>query len=231
MDGIGNNADVDDDEDSWNDVNETACGTDPLDALSIPSDLDNDTWCDFLDPDDDGDGVADIADAYPADPTEWNDTDGDGTGDNADLDDDGDGWSDNYENLCVTNPLDDASTPVDTDSDGSCDFIDDDDDDDGTPDASDDFPLDQWEHFDFDGDGIGNNADTDDDGDGVIDVQDPFPLDASEWADSDGDGIGNTMEMESTMVLTYSQPMLLSGLTVTAMALAIMRTMMMTATA
>ena len=39
----------------------------------------------------DGDGFADELDAFPADPTEWGDTDGDGNGDNADPDDDDDG--------------------------------------------------------------------------------------------------------------------------------------------
>jgi hypothetical protein len=41
--------------------------------------------------DDDGDGIINIDDIFPADPTEWDDTDHDGIGDNADLDSDGDG--------------------------------------------------------------------------------------------------------------------------------------------
>lgn len=41
--------------------------------------------------DDDGDGVLDINDAFPLDPTESVDTDSDGIGNNADWDDDGDG--------------------------------------------------------------------------------------------------------------------------------------------
>lgn len=54
--------------------------------------------------DSDGDGVADINDAFPNDPTETTDTDGDGVGDNADVfpndpnessDSDGDGVGDN----------------------------------------------------------------------------------------------------------------------------------------
>ncbi len=36
-------------------------------------------------PDSDGDGVADVSDAFPADPNEWADTDGDGVGDNSDA--------------------------------------------------------------------------------------------------------------------------------------------------
>ena len=44
--------------------------------------------------DDDGDGVADAADAFPLDDTEIEDADGDGIGNNADLDNDGDGVND-----------------------------------------------------------------------------------------------------------------------------------------
>ena len=43
------------------------------------------------DTDDDGDDVADSADAFPLDVTESVDTDGDGVGNNADTDDDNDG--------------------------------------------------------------------------------------------------------------------------------------------
>ena len=45
--------------------------------------------------DDDNDGVDDVEDDLPLDPTETVDTDADGVGNNADLDDDGDGVSDN----------------------------------------------------------------------------------------------------------------------------------------
>jgi len=44
--------------------------------------------------DDDGDGVPNADDAFPADPSESVDTDGDGTGNNADTDDDNDGVND-----------------------------------------------------------------------------------------------------------------------------------------
>ncbi len=46
------------------------------------------------DADDDNDGTADIADAFPLNPAESLDTDHDGIGNNADLDDDGDGVPD-----------------------------------------------------------------------------------------------------------------------------------------
>jgi len=44
--------------------------------------------------DSDGDGVADVEDAFPVDINEWLDTDSDGTGDNADTDADNDGYYD-----------------------------------------------------------------------------------------------------------------------------------------
>jgi hypothetical protein len=47
----------------------------------------------------DGDGVMDGGDAFPDDPTEWEDTDGDGTGNNADMDDDNDGYLDVNDDL------------------------------------------------------------------------------------------------------------------------------------
>ena len=45
-------------------------------------------------PDTDGDGIVDVADAAPDDPTDWVDVDGDGVGDVADPDDDNDGVAD-----------------------------------------------------------------------------------------------------------------------------------------
>lgn len=103
--------------------------------------------------DSDNDGVADIADAFPADPTESMDSDGDGVGDNADafplddtetLDTDGDGVGDNTDAF----PIDPAES-VDSDADG-------------VGDNADAFPLDPTKTTDSDGDGIGDNADTDD---------------------------------------------------------------------
>ena len=44
--------------------------------------------------DTDGDGVANLIDAFPLDPAEQIDTDGDGIGNNADNDDDGDKYLD-----------------------------------------------------------------------------------------------------------------------------------------
>ena len=88
-DAIGNNADLDDDNDGLADVDEVTLGTDPL--LS----------------DSDGDGVDDPSDALPLDSTETVDTDLDGLGNNLDADDDGDGIPDDED----IGPLDRNSPP------------------------------------------------------------------------------------------------------------------------
>lgn len=62
------------------------------------------------------------------------DFDGDGWPDYNDEDDDNDGWNDTAEQSCLTDPMDNSSSPTDTDSDGDCDFLDDDDDGDGLSD-------------------------------------------------------------------------------------------------
>jgi hypothetical protein len=93
-DAEGDACDTDDDNDGQSDDDETACGSDPLDAASLSPDNDGDNSPDCVDTDDDNDGVLDGDDAFPFDPTEWSDNDGDGTGDNADTDDDNDGQSD-----------------------------------------------------------------------------------------------------------------------------------------
>jgi hypothetical protein len=170
-------------------------------------DSDEDGIPNYLDPDDDNDGVPDEADAFPFDPNEWADSDGDGVGDNADAfpndptettDSDGDGVGDNGDAF----PNDPAET---ADSDG-----------DGVGNNADAFPNAPTETTDSDADGIGNNADLDDDndglsdaeeqllgtdplnpdtdGDGVGDASDAFPLDPSETVDSDGDGVGDNAD-------------------------------------
>lgn len=69
-----------------------------------------------LDGDMDADGVGDVVDAFPQDPTEWIDSDADGIGNNADSDDDNDGMSDNWEFQYGLNPLvDDALYDLDGD--------------------------------------------------------------------------------------------------------------------
>ena len=141
--------------------------------------------------DDDGDGVADEADAFALDSSETLDTDGDGIGNNEDTDDDGDGILDLIDDL----PLD-SSEDTDTDSDGIGNNADTDDDGDGVEDDQDAFPLDPAETTDTDSDDIGNNADSDDDNDGVADTQDAFPLDSAETTDTDSDGIGNNADTD-----------------------------------
>ena len=200
-DGTGDNADTDDDNDGQTDVDETACGSDPLDAGSTSADNDGDGSPDCVDADDDNDGTEDGDDAFPFDPTEDTDTDGDGTGDNADTDDDNDGQSDADETACGSNPLDAGSTAADNDGDGSPDCVDADDDNDGTDDGDDAFPFDPTETSDNDGDGTGDNADTDDDNDGQSDADETAcgsdPLDAgSSAADNDGDDIPDCVDSD-----------------------------------
>jgi hypothetical protein len=57
-DGTGDNADTDDDNDGQLDVDESACGSDPLDGSSLSLDFDSDNIPDCVDPDIDGDTVA-----------------------------------------------------------------------------------------------------------------------------------------------------------------------------
>ena len=111
-----------------------------IDDGSLPGDMD-------------GDGVGDLLDAFPNDPTEWTDTDSDNIGNNADTDDDSDGLLDVDEisSEPQTNPLE-----ADSDGDGYCDGQ--------IPVQSiciegDVFPTDSTEWKDSDGDGIGDNSD------------------------------------------------------------------------
>lgn len=107
-------------------------------------------FCSHLVQDDDDDGFENDFDAFPYDPTEWNDTDMDGVGDNSDgfpedpsewTDSDMDGVGDNSDAF----PNDANET---TDSDG-----------DGVGDNADAFPDDANETEDSDGDGVGDESD------------------------------------------------------------------------
>lgn len=146
-DGIGDNADTDDDNNGILDVDEgkpvnvTAVDTDGdgiddffpdnCPAAFNPSQTNtdellaaSDTLGDACDSDDDGDGVLDIADAFPLDDTESVDTDNDGIGDVADPDDDDDGVLDT--NDVGNSPLDGTacSLLIDCDGDGVFDSVD-----------------------------------------------------------------------------------------------------------
>ncbi len=180
-DGIGNNADTDDDGqgtpaevpasmEDWTDAEEIACGSDPLDSTSTPVDSDGDFICDVVDDDDDNDGTTDGMDSFPFDAVEDTDQDGDGIGDIADTDDDDDGWTDLEEITCLSDPMDSFSVPLDWDGDHTCDINDADDDNDGVDDSDDAFPNNPLENADQDDDGIGDIADDDDDNDEWLDV-------------------------------------------------------------
>lgn len=95
-----------------------------LDAFSVEvlPDFDNDglpdecPTCDGLtlteDTDDDNDGVLDILDAFPKNPTETIDTDNDGIGNNTDVDDDNDGFTDVEELDAGSDPILATDTPA-----------------------------------------------------------------------------------------------------------------------
>jgi hypothetical protein len=154
-------------------------------------DFDADDITDDIDEDDDNDGIIDVLDPFPLDPSEFSDLDGDGLGDSVDEDDDGDGVLDDLDAF----PLDPEEF-LDSDSDGVGNNQDLDDDGDEVPDVEDSFPLDSSEHLDTDGDGVGDNSDLDDDGDGVNDISDAFPRNPSETLDTDGDGVGNNQDLD-----------------------------------
>ena len=108
-DGIGNNADTDDDGDSVLDGDDAF----PLDA--------NESI------DTDGDSVGDNSDAFPNDATETVDSDNDGTGDNSDafpnnalysVDSDSDGMPDTWETRYGLDPNDPSDATSDQDNDG-----------------------------------------------------------------------------------------------------------------
>ncbi|MBT6870629.1 MAG: hypothetical protein HOA66_04140, partial [Candidatus Marinimicrobia bacterium] len=159
-DGIGDNADTDDDNDGWSDSQEIDCQTSPYSSDSIPSDIDQDLICNWLDDDDDGDGFLDEDDSCPLESgnssyilTACLDSDGDSVADLNDI------WPDNpYLSL---------------DSDG-----------DGIHDPIDSFPDDGTQWYDNDNDGLGDNPNGNDpdphlddtDNDGYTNQYDKFPL-------------------------------------------------------
>jgi alpha-tubulin suppressor-like RCC1 family protein len=110
LDGIGNNADTDDDNDGFEDTHEIQNGLDPIIANL---DIDIDGIANELDADNDNDGTEDAFDLFPFNSSEQLDHDNDGIGNNADTDDDGDGVNDALDLF----PLD-AFESADSDGDG-----------------------------------------------------------------------------------------------------------------
>ncbi len=191
-DRIGNNADMDDDGDGYNDTVEIDCLSDPLMSTSQPVDSDGDTICNALDDDNDNDGYNNSIDWDEFNPLEWMDSDGDGYGDNADMDDDNDGWWDSCEEIdwmnasaiqLIYNFGNNETMP------SNC------------PGQVDAFPYDSTEWEDTDGDGTGDNADSNDDGDAWSDADE---IDCGSDAydpesvpdDYDGDGICDTVDTD-----------------------------------
>ncbi|MFN3200917.1 MAG: lectin-like protein [Bradymonadia bacterium] len=112
IDGDGDLCDDDRDGDSVLNRIEYACGSDSFDAESLPSDTDEDGFCDAYDncpadsnadqADADGDGLGDVCDNCPADSNaDQLDTDEDGMGDVCDDNDDNDDFADDVDN-CPT---------------------------------------------------------------------------------------------------------------------------------
>lgn len=158
------------DSSQWDDVDLDGYGDNPFGNQSddCPSVAGNSTLDALGCPDDDGDGVSNMSDAFPFNALEHLDSDDDGVGDNSDMypldatesmDSDGDGVGDNADAF----PNDSTET---MDSDG-----------DGIGDNSDSHPF------------IDNNLDAD--ADGYLNTVDAFPDDSTQWNDTDADGYGD----------------------------------------
>ena len=188
---------------------ETALGGEP----AAQQNSDSDALPDYLDDDDDGDGILTIFEDYNGGNATDDDTDSDDLPDYLDDDDDDDGLATDQESPDPNNDGDpedaidsddsappdylDASTlgPTNTDGDGQPDFLDEDDDNDGVPDSLEG-------SVDSDLDGIIDSLDLDSDNDGIPDLYENGlgVLDADgdgridDATDDDGDGIPNVSE-------------------------------------
>ncbi len=128
-------------------------------------DTDTDEIADCVDPDRDGDGLANASDNCPdAQNVDQANCDGDAMGDACDPDDDNDGVANEADNCrCLANP-----DQTDTDGDAMGDACDPDDDNDGVADGGDNCPLQgNADQTDTDEDTMGDACDCDRDGDGV----------------------------------------------------------------
>ena len=153
-DGIGNECDLDNDNDGIEDSVDNC----KLVKNSDQANIDNDEFGDECDSDIDNDGVPNDIDTCPYVPNPVAaDADGDGFDDACDDDMDGDGALDNVDGLGMIgeNPCKGGNT---FNCDDNCLLV-------ANPDQT-----------DLDNDGIGNACDLDDDGDGIPDVSDSCPL-------------------------------------------------------
>ena len=191
---------VDSDQDGVPDSVEIVDGTDASDASSF-LDNDNDTIPDYIDEDDDNDGILDMIEGS-------GDADQDGIANQFDTDSDGDGVSDSEEGYADLNgdalpnfldPSTNTLTAVpDQDNDGISDDIEttDDADQDGTANHLDtDSDSDRLGDFDetnadFDADGVPNFLDDDSDADGISDSLEGL-------SDADNDSLSNAIDYDS----------------------------------
>ncbi|MCU4188686.1 gliding motility-associated C-terminal domain-containing protein, partial [Flavobacterium sp. HXWNR29] len=170
----------------------------PADA----QDTDGDGTPDYLDVDDDGDGIP-TADENPdpngdGDPSDAQDTDGDGTPDYLDVDDDGDVFPTADENP-DPNGDGDPSDAQDTDGDGTPDYLDADDDNDGI------IAYNEGGNIDTDGDGLPNYLDQDADGDGIpdnVEAQTTVGYIAPSGVDANNNGIDDAYDTGLTPIDT-----------------------------
>ncbi len=115
-DGVGDvcdNATYDNDGDGFNNAIDNCPAIVNADQLNT----DGDAKGDVCDTDDDNDGVLDVSDKFPLDPTESTDTDNDGIGNNADTDDDGDTLPDVSDNCPINANLNQLNTDGDAQGD------------------------------------------------------------------------------------------------------------------
>jgi hypothetical protein len=189
-DGLANQNDPANDDPCSPNANSAACVATDSDGDGLTNAEEDTLGTNRNDPDTDGDGIGDGAEAAnPADPAdsdddgipdvlEGGDSDNDGTPDASDTDSDNDGILDADE--AGADPL----HLVDTDNDGTPDHLDRDSDGDGIPDA--------LEIGDFDADGTPDHLDTDSDNDSLPDA---LESNAS-GSDSDGDGIDDAFDAD-----------------------------------